>query len=361
MIKGFVSKFFVLIVATAIAFGIGEIVLRQFFPLPLSSPSPQVQYDRHPTRRFTLRPDQEAFTYSAPVRVGEDGLRVVPGAPPLSQEAATVVALGDSFTFGMGVADDETWPARLQRHLNFGGPGSYRVVNMGTISYGVQQELDLFLERGVGLRPRIVVHGLYWNDYMDAGPIGPDAPSPLTPDGYFVWDPPAPQSGPGRLKAFVRDHSVLAFVGMQVLKSALADEGATHYETQYQSLVRGDIAPGLFEPVEAFYRELRSLGEANGFDLYVIVFPVFGVVEAGNPDEHPYSLTIGAMLRRLDIPYLDGSSLWRERRLGVETYLPYNRHLGREGYEAIAAAAAEDLKRLIAHQSDAQVNASASD
>jgi len=134
---------------------------------------------------------------------------------------------------------------------------------------------------------------------------------------------------------------------MQVLKSALAEQGTSHYETHYQSLVRGEIAPGLFEPVEAFYRELKSLGSRNGFDMYVIVFPVFGIVEAGNPENHPYSRVIREMFRRLDIPYLDGLALWRERGLGVDTYLPYNRHLGPNGHDIVAAAAAEDLRELM--------------
>ena len=345
--KNFVPTLVILLTATILAIGIGEFSLRQVFPLPLSSPSPQVRYDLHPTRRFTLRPDQQAFTYSAPVRVGPDGFRVTPGTESPHQDSVNVVALGDSFTFGMGVADHETWPARLQSHLSSGGVERYRVINMGTISYGVQQELDLFVERGLNSRPRVVVHGLYWNDYMDAGPVGPNAAPALTSDGYFVWDPPTPQGGLGRLKAFVRDHSVLAFVSMQVLKSALAEQGTSHYETHYQSLVRGEIAPGLFEPVEAFYRELKSLGSRNGFDMYVIVFPVFGIVEAGNPENHPYSRVIREMFRRLDIPYLDGLALWRERGLGVDTYLPYNRHLGPNGHDIVAAAAAEDLRELM--------------
>ena len=61
-----------------------------------------------------------------------DGLRstgdavAAPALPP-------VLAVGDSFTFGEDVADDETWPAQLQRLLG------RRVLNGGMSGYGFDQ------------------------------------------------------------------------------------------------------------------------------------------------------------------------------------------------------------------------------
>lgn len=50
-----------------------------------------------------------------------------PGAGP------TILALGDSYTEGYAVADDETWPAHLERDLG------RRVLNGGVRSYGIDQ------------------------------------------------------------------------------------------------------------------------------------------------------------------------------------------------------------------------------
>ena len=40
----------------------GEFVLRGFVELPLPRPDPQVRYDPHPVRGFTLRPNQQSFS-----------------------------------------------------------------------------------------------------------------------------------------------------------------------------------------------------------------------------------------------------------------------------------------------------------
>lgn len=56
--------------------------------------------------------------------------RVAPIAKP---DLAPLLAVGDSFTWGDGVADDETWPAILETLLG------RRVINGGVFGYGIDQ------------------------------------------------------------------------------------------------------------------------------------------------------------------------------------------------------------------------------
>lgn len=53
-----------------------------------------------------------------------------PSAPPEIQSTGTIVAMGDSLTEGLGVSDEKTYPARLQKALRDKGY-DYRVVNAG--------------------------------------------------------------------------------------------------------------------------------------------------------------------------------------------------------------------------------------
>ena len=53
-----------------------------------------------------------------------------PSAPPEIQSTGTIVAMGDSLTEGLGVPEEETYPALLQKALRDKGYG-YRVVNAG--------------------------------------------------------------------------------------------------------------------------------------------------------------------------------------------------------------------------------------
>src|SRR5436853_7165688 len=172
--------------------------------------SPQVRYRPHAVRSFTLQPCQSGvYSVSASVDIDCRGFRTN-GHDQNNGGSPVILALGDSFTFGFGVGNSETWPARLAAILREGGCPTVQVINAGTISYGVFQELDLLMEQLSGLKPHVVIHGLYWNDYPSAHPPRAGDPQVLTPEGLFVWDNPVVDSwGRGSAK-WILGHSSLA-------------------------------------------------------------------------------------------------------------------------------------------------------
>ncbi|MEZ5332381.1 MAG: SGNH/GDSL hydrolase family protein [Thermoanaerobaculia bacterium] len=70
-----------------------------------------------------------------------------------------IALLGDSFTFGDEVRDEETWAARLQERL----PAT-EVLNLGVHGYGQDQMLLTFVERGFRYHPDLVVVGFVRDD-----------------------------------------------------------------------------------------------------------------------------------------------------------------------------------------------------
>jgi len=115
----------------------GDIVRMGFLPPGLV---------RHPVYRFPLVTDADGFRNSE------------------SESTATVVAaLGDSFTDGMTLPAELTWPARLARLLGVS------VRNYGTAGFGPGQELLVLREHVLARRPRRVVVGFFaGNDLLDA-------------------------------------------------------------------------------------------------------------------------------------------------------------------------------------------------
>lgn len=83
-----------------------------------------------------IRTDRGDVTYDVVYTIGDDGLRVTPG----SSTGEPVLFLGCSFTFGEGVHDDQTLPARVAAALGEGAS----VVNHGVGGYGPQQMLRAF-------------------------------------------------------------------------------------------------------------------------------------------------------------------------------------------------------------------------
>ncbi len=76
--------------------------------------------------------------------------------PPLAAHAGTIVAVGDSLTAGLGVAEDQAYPAQLARRLAAGGH-DYQVVNAGVsaeTSSGTLARIDWVID---SLDPDIVI------------------------------------------------------------------------------------------------------------------------------------------------------------------------------------------------------------
>jgi lysophospholipase L1-like esterase len=79
-------------------------------------------------------------------------------------DRAEIVAIGDSLTFGYGVADDQAWPYLVGQQAS-----PLRVINLGLIGAGPQQYLRVFERFGVKLRPKLLLVGVFTqNDFWDA-------------------------------------------------------------------------------------------------------------------------------------------------------------------------------------------------
>lgn len=78
-----------------------------------------------------------------------------------------ILILGDSFTFGYGVSDDETYPAVLEQMLRENREG-YEILNMGVNGYGTDQQYLTLIQEGDCYAPDLVVLALFTgNDFFD--------------------------------------------------------------------------------------------------------------------------------------------------------------------------------------------------
>lgn len=334
--------------ALVVSLGIGEGLLRAFVKLPPRRVLPEIRYAPHPVRRFTLLPDQEGFSYGAPARIDHRGFRVNGDQWPAPDQGPLVLALGDSFTFGIGVRNDETWPAQLQARLTGSTRRSVEVINAGTISYGAFQELDLLKSTGLATRPQIVVHALYWNDFMNASAPPPDAPPVVDPNGYFVWDQLSQPRNPLRaLAVSATSSSALMFSVRQVAEAVGQPRKTTNYGDAYRRFLKAGLLQSEWQPIEQLYRELKRLSAEHDFFLFVVVMPVSDIVRTPAPASHAYPTAARRMLKELDIPFLDTFQLWTEQGYGMEHFRPEtaDAHLAPAGYRAVSEALSQALLR----------------
>jgi len=99
------------------------------------------------------------------VQTNSDGLRNAEEVDPHAE--LTILAVGDSFTFGPYVPNEDTWPAWLEHMLRTSlGPG-VQVLNGGVARYTIQDEHHYLAERGLSLEPDLVIIAFYPNDISD--------------------------------------------------------------------------------------------------------------------------------------------------------------------------------------------------
>lgn len=150
------------------AFGIGGVILYQR-GLYEASPDPQMGYG--------MTPGYQGKSYATRVEINENGFRGPSIDKPRPNEVFRIFCVGDSFTFGMGVEEDESWPSQLSKRL--AAPPGYNqieVINGGVPGYNLGQycrQIELSL---LEFEPNMIVIGLVENDLE---------PSFFVEDGYL--------------------------------------------------------------------------------------------------------------------------------------------------------------------------------
>ena len=258
-----------------------------------------------------------------------------PEIPPKRPGIARVAVIGDSFTEGMGVKEEDAYPRVLDRLLR---GEAVEVLNCGRRGYDFPSLYDLF-EEVLALDPDVVVYGMVLNDadrspsldardkslndwIRDRGPLASDVPLP--PLGFFDL----------RAVDFVRD---------RIGSYRLGRDTTRWYRELY-----GEANRAGWERTEGFIRAMsRRMGERGGRFL-VALWPLF--VEL---DHYPFAdleaeisrfgLAAGIPLQPLR-PAFRGrrtETLWVDpadhhpneiaHRLAAERLLPSVRGLARPG------------------------------
>ncbi|HEV2854916.1 MAG TPA: GDSL-type esterase/lipase family protein [Thermoanaerobaculia bacterium] len=155
---------------------IAELAVRLVRPQPVMTVSRGL-YEPDPPRRYRLHPGfQGSVTnrveFDTKVSINRQGMRG-PEVGPKAPGALRILALGDSFTFGVGAQVEETYPARLQQILRSRGVRA-EVLNAGAPGFGVPDEVAWFQRWGWTLEPDVIVLAVFvGNDLQDAAPGGP--------------------------------------------------------------------------------------------------------------------------------------------------------------------------------------------
>ncbi len=115
------------------------------------------------------------------IDLNAQGYRTADVAAAKPPATVRVACIGDSWTFGMNVDKDRTYPERLASYLRDTTPGTrFEVLNFGVLGYSSFQGLQLLKARVLDVHPDVVAIGFGMNDssvsgYRDKDMVGAES------------------------------------------------------------------------------------------------------------------------------------------------------------------------------------------
>jgi hypothetical protein len=324
--------------ALGLALGLGlvaaEILVRARLGAPLAERLPLLAVRANPHRGWEMVPG-EHYTYHHRVRVNSLGLRG-PELAPKEPGERRVLFLGDSLTYGQGVADDETVPAALERALRVRDAAHrWSVVNAGHRAYGTSSELGLLEELGAEIRPDVVLLGWYWNDVSERD-IRATCES-FQPRGEFAFDTGGRIEGWASLRWHVQQlprRSALVMLVHDLL-------------SEKNGLFEPDVVDAGFERLDTLLPEFRAQCARLGATAVMLIFPdprrLVGATGTVPHDERAAALARAHELPLIELlPALE--PLYAER--GRPPVLAFDGHYDAAANGAMGAFLAERLLAL---------------
>lgn len=268
-----------------------------------------------------------------PMEVNSIGLRgpeVERRKPPGTRR---ILLLGDSFTFGVGVRDEDTFARRLENALGDDAPAGTRVevLNAGTQGYNTRDEVAYLEHRWLALEPDLVLIVFYLNDVFSDGTflnMGQGQGVTLGRPGGFAGASRLYDWVQHGLRAQAARREMDAFYAEPFFREATpqsADESAD-WDASRRALARA-----------------AALSRERGFALGLVVFPELHALDG----DYPFTAVHELVLREcaaLDIPALDLLPAFRGRDAGSLWVHPSDHHPNEEAH-GIAAIAIEAFVR----------------
>jgi hypothetical protein len=354
--RSFFFSIIIVLLSFLVAFAVAEVAVRRISPQEVGPvrfacvpelgdiPVPGQQGERRFPGVFTFRYSNNSL--------GWRGRREYREAKPTEYR---VLFLGDSFTYGLGVNDDQTFAALVERSLRTDRL-SVEVMNAGCPGKGTDYALKCFQTVGGKFHPDLTVLGFFCNDFQDnargeyynIGIRGELQAKPVNCNGGALKTLLDQLPAYNWLISWSQAANLVKQAGVNLLVNRAhksGPEGAQGLVVSYDRGVSG-YATAANKPLTRIYLEqLNAAVKRAGGELMMCYIPISQEVL-----EYRRTSTISADERAIQRLAADnGITLWSLTPLLAHSGQPIDRLYYQEGHWTAAAhaMAAHDLSRLI--------------
>jgi|GEM_PF-1381349 len=348
-------NFLLLMCSLGIGLGAAELAIRIWHP-PISKPRMQQLHRPSYYIDWELVPSAsgvgalgDAYFINADSYRGEQ--RPLKKPPGITR----IITIGDSFTYGMGVNVEDTYPKQLETILNQHGDRC-EVLNFGVIGYNMWQYNELLTRKALSYKPDIIILALYQNDLKQSRPPYETNPD-YRPHNPFAQPAGAKQQGVlshfalwnllknlnARIEykyRYLRGHDYLKNIPERKQQFGTAQSGENDYK----------ILTGTFdrEKTHAFSKALRQFvatARENGAKVLLAYIP--DSIQLNDPKLQVVNRQIAKWSRAIGVPFVDLTPvLEQEPRIESLYLFPFDAHNSPKGLKLIAQTLADALFEL---------------
>jgi hypothetical protein len=170
-----------------------------------------------------------------------------------------IAFFGDSFTFGQGVGNEETFPQVVSNVLNK-VQSQYRITvfNFGVSGYNVKSMADTLRYRAMEVKPDLAVMCVIYDDF------NLDRTGVVDRYGYTVTEDSTEYLGGGKIKLLLR-HLHLSYVCRDMLRKFRTPLKPD----KEKGIVPAEISPESYRYVINF----KNIAETDGINYFVLILP----------------------------------------------------------------------------------------
>lgn len=203
-----------------------------------------------------------------------------------------IIFLGDSLTFGWGVKEEETFATLIEEDMNSQSPTE--VINFGTGNYNTEQEVNLFIEKGLKYNPDKVVLFYFIND------------AEVTPEKSGLW--------------FLGYSQFISFYWSRINSLLNNIMPSKSFQEYYESLYDED-QQGWINARKAII-QLRDICESKGIEFQVVLLPELH--DVNNEIFANVYNNLALFLAENNIDYLNLAKLFENHPDQIELWVSYD-------------------------------------